>query len=82
MVTSMLTTNDNPFDPFDQWDEWYVWDAAHGYNTPGLLARIAIVSNEQSEPDQDRAIQLAIDEIVELNLSGVHMKITREVDGS
>lgn len=79
MQVSLLTTTDNPFDPFDQWDQWYMWDEFHGYQTTGLLARIAVVSNELSETDQERAIALAIDEIVDINASGVHTKVTREM---
>ena len=71
----MLTTVDNPFDPFTQWDEWYAWDMNAGYHTPGLLARIARVSNDLSEADQYLAIQQAIDEIVRENVLGVHRKV-------
>jgi hypothetical protein len=71
----MLTTIDNPFNPFTQFDEWYAWDRNAGYDTPSLLARIAKVSDDMSEPDQDLAIQLAIDEIVSENVSGMHKKV-------
>lgn len=73
----LLTTYDNPFDPFTQWDEWFAWDQAAGYNTPGYLARIARTSGELSELDQHQAIQQAIDEIVELNVLGIHKKVKR-----
>lgn len=79
MKRSMLTTVDNPFDPFDEWLEWYAYDARLGYHTPGLLARIAVVSDELSEADQLLAIENAIDEIVEENVYGVHRKVTREL---
>jgi hypothetical protein len=79
MLQSLLTTSDNPFDPFDDWDAWYNWDMLSGYHTPGLLARITVTSTELSESDQDRAIELAMNEILELNVSGVHMKVTREI---
>ena len=73
----MLTTFDNPFDPFTQWDEWFAWDMRAGYNTPGLLARVAHSSTEVSEVDQFFAIQRAIDEIVRENVSGMHRKLKR-----
>lgn len=73
----MLTTFDNPFDPFTQWDEWYAWDMRAGYHTPGLLARIAHSSPDISEVDQFWAIQNAIDEIVQENVSGMHRKLQR-----
>lgn len=71
----MLTTSDNPWNPFTQYDEWFAFDARAGYNTPGLLARVAITSNELSEADQAHAIDLAIDEIVRENVSGMHEKV-------
>ena len=73
----MLTTVDNPYNPFLQWREWNAYDVKHGYNSSALLARIAITSNELSEADQALAINAAIDEIVEFNLSGKHIKVTK-----
>lgn len=80
MKITMLTTEDNPFDPFDQWDAWHAWDTSHGYHTSGLLARIATTSDDLSEIDQARAIRLAMDEIVSLNVSGMHKLVHREID--
>lgn len=73
----MLTTVDNPYDPFTQWDEWFAWDSTAGYNTPGLLARIAQVGSDLSEADQHLAVQDAIDEIVNENVLGVLRKVQR-----
>lgn len=61
---AMLTTVDNPYDPFTQFDEWYVWDITHGYNSCGLLARLAITSDNLSDADNRLAINMAIDDIV------------------
>lgn len=74
----MLTTVDNPFNPFTQWDDWYQWDARAGYHTPGLLARIAMMPDDLPEGDQHIALQDAIDEIVQENISGMHMKVERD----
>ena len=79
MIQSMLTTTDNPYDPFDDYDEWYAYDNSKGYNTPGLLARITITSDELSEPDQYLAIDQAIDEIVSENVSGIYKKVSRDI---
>lgn len=72
----MLTTVDNPFDPFTEWAEWYAWDQRHGYDTPGLLGRVARSSDDLSEADQLLATQQAIDEIVTENVSGMHRKVS------
>lgn len=70
----MLTTIDNPWNPFTNYDEWYQWDRAHGYDTPGYLARIAKVSNDLSDADIDDAIEQAIDTIVTENVNGMYRK--------
>lgn len=76
----MLSTVDNPFDPFNQFDEWLVWDHNAGYDTPALLDRIVNQSDEMSEADQAQAIDLAMDEIVRENVSGMHTKVLGKVD--
>ena len=71
----MLTTIDNPYDPETQWDEWSAYDTSHGYNTSGLLARIALSSEELSDADQDDAREQAIDEIIKENVLGIFRKV-------
>lgn len=78
MIDSMLTTIDNPYDPFDNYDEWYAWDSRMGYHTPSFLARVVVLSNETSDADQALSIELAIEEIVKENVSGIYVKVTRE----
>jgi hypothetical protein len=73
----MLTTVDNPFNPFTHFDEWLAWDTKAGYNTSSLLARVAVVSESLSEPDQALAIQQAIDEIVTENVTGMYRKVSQ-----
>lgn len=76
-VEYMLTTVDNPFDPFTQFDEWLACDISLGYNSCGMLDRIAKVSDDLSIPDQHRIINDAIDEIVNENVSGMWRKVKR-----
>jgi hypothetical protein len=75
-VVHMLTTTDNPYNPFTQWEEWYAFDAEKGYNTPGILAKIAVSSDELPEELESLAIEEAIDEIVRINALGLYRKIT------
>lgn len=77
-IEYMLTTVDNPFDPFTRFDEWLAYDTRMGYHSSAFLDRIAIVSNDLSEADQSLAIQNAIDEIVEENVSGMWTKVSRK----
>lgn len=81
-VEYMLSTIDNPFDPFTQFDEWLAFDTNSGYQTAGMLARIAFVSDELSEADQMLAVQSAIDEIVRENVLGIYIKVSRKPTGS
>ena len=73
----MITTEDNPFSPFDQFEQWYTFDRKKGYHTPSLLARTTHTSSTLSIVDQERAIDLAIDEIVEMNVTGLYKKVKR-----
>lgn len=73
----MLTTVDNPWNPFTNYDEWYEFDHDMGYDSPGLLARISKVSLDLSDADFEDGIEQAIDEIVTLNISGMHTKAVR-----
>lgn len=72
----MLTTSDNPYNPYKDWDQWYAFDVAAGYHTSAYLARIVKTSHDLSEEDQDLAIAQGIDDILELNLSGKHIKVS------
>jgi hypothetical protein len=77
-IEYMLTTVDNPFNPFTRFDEWLAYDIGKGYNTTSFLDRIARVSNDLSEADQALAIQQAIDEIVDENVSGMWRKVSKD----
>lgn len=71
----MLSTSDNPWNPWTHWDEWLAWDMQAGYNTLPYLARVTNTSSELSVADQELDIDAAIQEILRLNLSGVHVGI-------
>lgn len=77
-MASRLTTTDNPFDPFTEWQQWFQWDHAAGYDTPSYLARIVVTSDELSDADQDEAIELAIDEILQENVLGIYKRVVKE----
>jgi len=72
----MLTTTDNPYNPFTQFDQWLDYDVTKGYNTCGLLSRIVRTSPSLSVVDQADAIDVAMTEIVDHNVMGVHKKVT------
>jgi hypothetical protein len=74
----MLSTVDNPYNPFTHWDEWWSYDTTHGHDTAGLLARIAINSDELSESDQELSNEYAIDEILREDPRGVFIRVSPE----
>jgi hypothetical protein len=78
MTQSMLTTTDNPFDPFTQYDEWLSFDEDKGYYSCSLLAWVTKTSESLSPQDEAEAIELAIDEIVTENVSGMHARVSIE----
>jgi len=82
LVKHMLTTVDNPYSPFIQFDEWYAFDENKGYNSSALLARITITSEALSESDRNSANEMAIDEIVKENVSGMYRKVSKVSDSS
>jgi len=75
MANYLLTTVDNPHDPRTKFDEWNAWDVHAGYHTLALLGRIINTSDDLSGPDQELAINQAIDDIVRENVSGMHKKV-------
>lgn len=80
MLRARITTIDNPHDPFDDYPAWYTYDTSFGYNTSALLARIAVVSDELSDAQQEQAIRDAIDEMIRENVSGKYRIVEREVE--
>jgi len=74
----MLTTIDNPYDPFTDFDRWYGYDMSKGYATCSYLARIANDTNDLPIDLEDLEREKAIDEIVELNVLGLYLKVTPE----
>ena len=75
---AMLTTLDNPYDPFTDWDNWLAFDEEKGYNTCGYLARIANTSDALSDADIQVEIENAMNEIIELNVTGNYKKIYKD----
>ena len=73
----MITTIDNPYDPFTEFESWYAFDEQNGYHTNGLLARLALTSDELSDEENDLAIDHAVDDIFEL-FPGMYRKVYRE----
>lgn len=68
-----LTTVDNPYSPRDEFREWYAFDCAHEYYTAEILARRTFDSEDMSPADIKDSRLLAMEEIVDANIGGLHV---------
>ena len=78
----MLTTVDNPFDPFDDFTSWFLFDIEKGYNSCGKVMRIAKLSDDLTEKEEDVEIERAIDEIIKYDPLDIYKKVTRKIESS
>lgn len=74
-----LTTKDNPFDFFEQFESWYKFDETKGYCTCGLIARVANLSEDLTDREEDDLTTLAINEIIEFDTLGIYKIISKEI---
>ena len=77
MKECMITTFDNPYDPFTQFNHWFLFDTEKGYNTCAYLDRVAKVSEEFSDEENNLAIERAIDEIIKYDFRNIYKKVSR-----
>ena len=75
-----LTTIDNPFSPFVEWDDWYRFDTDSGYNTCGLIDRIANTSDSLSEYDNDLEVIRAMNSIVKNDPLNNYIRIRKDAN--
>lgn len=72
----MLSTKDNPYNPFDDFGKWFMYDVTHGYNSCGLLARIAHTSDGLTDEENDIIISQAIEDILLTDITDMYIKVT------
>lgn len=73
----MLTTSDNPYDPFEQFQSWFLFDVEKGYNSCAYLARIARISDQLSDEENNAVIEEAIDEIIKYDFMNIYKKVRK-----
>lgn len=79
MVRCFLTTVDNPYDPYEQFEQWYRFDNDHGYNSSGLLMRLAETSPQFTDNENAYEIEKAIDKIVAADPRNIYKKIKMDI---
>ena len=72
-----LTTVDNPYDVFKEFDKWFLYDTEKGYNTCGLLDRIADIPQDVSDEEYARRTEEAIDQIIKYDITNLYRKVKR-----
>lgn len=78
MADFMLSLATNPYDPFTQYDDWKNFDRHEGFDTDGLLARLVSTSDALSEPDQEAALESAIDSVLtNPSFADLYVKVKR-----
>ena len=73
-----ISTKDNPYDPFDNFEQWMLFDVQKGYNSCGLLARIATYSDAMTDEEVQKETERAINEIIRLDLTDNYIKVVKE----
>ena len=74
----MLSTIDNPFNPFDDFTSWFLFDVEKGYNSCGLLDRIAKLSDDLTSNEFNIEIERAIDEIIKYDPLNIYIKLKHD----
>lgn len=80
MRKCFITTKDNPYDPYEEFDPWYRYDLDHGYDSCGLLDRIAKTSDQLTEQENDREIERAIKEIIKYDVCDLYRMKVKNID--
>lgn len=73
---SMLTTFDNPYNPFEQFEQWFLFDVEQGYNTCSYLGRVAQLSTDMTEKEEEDETERAIDQIIKNDFLNIYKKVT------
>ena len=74
-----LTTIDNPFNPFEDFASWQSFDKEKGYDSSERLMRIANVTEEMTDIEENSEIERAIDEIIKFDVLNIYTKVSKEL---
>lgn len=78
MARCALTTIDNPYNPFEQFTDWFLFDVEKGYNSCAYLGRIAKLSPQLTDSENDLEVERAIDEIIKYDFMNIYKKVVQK----
>lgn len=76
----MLSTIDNPFNPFEDYSSWLMFDKEKGYDSAERLMRIAKLSDNMTQKEENEEIERAIDEIIKYDFLNVYTKVAKTLN--
>ena len=76
----MLSTIDNPFNPFEDYSSWLMFDKEKGYDSAERLMRIAKVTDDMTQKEENEEIERAIDEIIKYDILNVYIKVSKTLN--
>ena len=76
----MLSTIDNPFNPFEDYSSWLMFDKEKGYDSAERLMRIAKLSDDMTQKEENEEIERAIDEIIKYDFLNVYTKVSKTLN--
>ena len=76
----MLSTIDNPFNPFEDYSSWLMFDKEKGYDSAERLMRIAKVTDDMTQKEENEEIERAIDEIIKYDFLNVYTKVSKTLN--
>lgn len=76
----MLSTIDNPFNPFEDYSSWLMFDKEKGYDSAERLMRIAKLTDDMTQKEENEEIERAIDEIIKYDILNVYTKVSKTLN--
>ena len=80
MTCCMLSTIDNPFNPFEDYSSWLMFDKEKGYDSAERLRRIAKITDDMTQKEENEEIERAIDEIIKYDFLNVYTKVSKTLN--
>lgn len=62
-----ITTVDNPFNPFEDFASWYDFDMEKGYCSCERVARLANITDDMTDIEEEAEIERASRRLVEID---------------